>query len=154
VLENPRAQGYEHAKQLLRDQVLETYSHQDLILFLPDADGKDRSNAFQELEALANSKEVPLLCCAAIQEVEIWLLAGYVDKLDRPWSEVRMDVSVKENVFLPFLAVYGDAKRAGGGRDLLMNETLANYRGLKDRCPELRGLEERIRRLIQARESS
>ncbi len=150
VLTNPRAQGYEHAKQLLKDQVLAIYSHQDLVLFLPDADGKDRSQAFEELAAVADQTAVDLLCCAAVQEVETWLLAGHTEKLDRPWSEVRNDVSVKENVFIPFLERYGDPKRAGGGRDILMKETLGNYRGLTDRCPELRELENRIRQLIES----
>lgn len=149
VLTDPRAEGYEHAKQLLKDRVLATYSHQHLVLFLPDADGKDRSGTFEELEALAHRTGVHLLCCAAVQEVEAWLLAGHTEKLDRPWNEVRNDVSVKENVFVPFLERYGDRRRAGGGRDTLMKETLGNYRGLTDRCPELRELENRIRELIE-----
>jgi len=32
----------------------------------------------------------------------------------------------------------------------LMKETLGNYRGLTDRCPELRELENRIRQLIES----
>jgi hypothetical protein len=150
VLTNPRAQGYEHAKQVLKDQVLMTYGRQDLVLFLPDADGKDRSQAFSELEAIADQTGVHLLCCAAVQEVETWLLAGHTEKLDRTWSEVRNDESVKEHVFMPFLERYGDPKRAGGGRDILMKETLSNYRGLTNRCPELQELESRICRLIES----
>ncbi len=61
------------------------------------------------------------------------------------WAEVRQDVSVKENVFDRFLAEYGDARRPGGGRELLMKDTLQNYAGLLERCPELRSLEDRIR---------
>lgn len=150
VLTNPRAKGYEHAKQLLQDQVLDTYSHQDLILFLPDADGNDRSAEFERLEAQAREEGVTLLCCAAAQEVETWLLAGHTERLTQPWSEIRDDASVKENVFRPFLEKYGDSKRPGGGRDLLMNQTLSNYRGLTDRCPELRNLENRICQLIKS----
>jgi hypothetical protein len=150
VLKNPRARGYEHAKQLLKDRVLVTYARQDLILFLPDADGKDRSQAFSQLEAIADQTDVHLLCCAAVQEVETWLLAGHTEKLGLPWNEIRSDVSVKENVFVPFLERYGDPKRAGGGRDILMKETLGNYRGLTERCPELRELETRMCELIES----
>jgi hypothetical protein len=32
VLTNPKANGYEHAKSLLIEQVLERYSHFDLLL--------------------------------------------------------------------------------------------------------------------------
>jgi len=76
--------------------------------------------------------------------VEVWLLAGHVTKLGRPWSEVRADTSVKESVFAPFLSQFGDPRRASGGRDLLMKETLANYQGLLERCPELAELRNRV----------
>lgn len=150
VLTNPRAQGYDNAKSLLKTHVLEDYSHLDLVLFLPDSDGNDRSQAFEALETLAAQKEVTLLCCAAVQEVETWLLAGHTEKLDRPWNDVRNDVSVKENVFVPFLERYGDPKRAGGGRDMLMKQTLGNYRGLTERCPELRELQTRMCEVIES----
>jgi len=52
----------------------------------------------------------------------VWLLAGRVEKLDTPWREVREDVSVKENIFERFLSQYGDPRRYGGGRDLLMKQ--------------------------------
>ncbi len=149
VLENPRAKGFEHAKSILRDDVFDRYAHFNLMLFLPDADGRDRSGIFADLERHARAKSVNLLCCAAQQEVEVWLLAGHADKLDRAWTEVRTDVSVKENVFEPFLRTYGDPRRAGGGRDLLMQETLKNYDGLLQRCPELRELQNRIREMFR-----
>jgi hypothetical protein len=143
VLTNPKADGYEHAKSLL-DDVLQRYKHYDVMLFLPDSDGKDRSAEFQHLEGKANDLGVKLICCAAVQEVEVWLLAGHTDKLGGSWNEIRADASVKENVFLPFLSRHGDAKRAGGGRDVLMRETLTNYPGLLDRCPELHALQQAV----------
>lgn len=149
VLTNPRAQGYEHVRELIRGEIVERYAHFDLLLFLPDADGKDRADAFRAMEQGALNRGVRLLCCAAVQEVEAWLLAGHVNKLDRPWSEVRQDVSVKERVFEGFLAQHGDPRRAGGGRDLLMEETLRNYGGLIQRCPELAELQERIASAIE-----
>jgi hypothetical protein len=39
VLTNPKADGYERAKALL-GEVFERYKHHDVMLFLPDADGK------------------------------------------------------------------------------------------------------------------
>ncbi|MGO9085131.1 MAG: hypothetical protein ACLP6G_18225 [Terriglobales bacterium] len=149
VLTNPKADGYEHAKALLGD-IFQRYKHHDVMLFLPDADGKDRSAEFQHLEKKANDSGVKLICCAAVQEVEVWLLAGHTSKLGESWNEVRADVSVKENIFDPFLRAHGDERRAGGGRDVLIQETLTNYAGLLDRCPELRRLQESICQYIQS----
>jgi len=43
---DPKASGYENAKSLIREVVIEGYAYKDLLLFLPDADGKDRSQEF------------------------------------------------------------------------------------------------------------
>lgn len=145
VLSNPRAKGYEHAKALLRNQLFSRYRHKDLLLFLPDADGRDRTEEFRSMEEEGQRRGVRLLCCAAEQEVEIWLLAGYRDRLDRRWQELRADVSIKENVFKGFLATHGDPKAAGGGRDRLMQATLESYRSLLAVCPELAQLEKKFR---------
>ena len=121
VLTNPRVWGFEHACGRI-PAIVERYAHFDLLLFLPDADGDDRSALFERLESEAARQHVALICCAAKEEVEVWLLAGHVAKLGRPWSEVRADKSVKEVVFAPFLSQYGDSRRASGGRDLLMKD--------------------------------
>ena len=148
VLSNPRVQGYDHAQTLMSETIFERYAHKDLLLFIPDADGKDRSGKFSLLEKEAIEKGAKLLCCAACQEVEAWLLAGHLNKLDKPWSEIRADPSVKENFFADLLSSYGDPKAAGGGRERLMLETLENYRGLLDRSPELKDLQTRIQNLL------
>lgn len=144
VLTTPRARGYEHAKGLIVDEVIDVWKHFNLLLFMPDADGRDKSAEFRYLEGAARDRGVQLFCCAAVEEVEAWLLAGHVDKLQAAWSEIRSNTSVKEQVFQPFLRTHGDSKSAGGGRDLLMKETLENYAGLIGRCPELGDLQKRI----------
>ena len=148
ILSNPRVQGYEDAKQALEKSIFEAYTHMHLLLFLPDADGNDRAKEFGILESTAATAGVKLLCCAAVQEVEVWLLAGHLRKIGTSIADVRSDVSVKENLFEPFLEEHGDARRPGGGRDLLMAETLKKYRGLIQRCPELKELEDRIRPIL------
>jgi len=148
VLSNPRVQGYNHAKTLMSETIFERYAHIDLLLFIPDADGKNRSREFGILEKEAIEKGAKLLCCAACQEVEAWLLAGHLDKLGKPWSEIRADPSVKEKFFADFLSRNGNPKAAGGGREGLMLETLKNYRGLLDRSPELKDLQTRIQNLL------
>jgi hypothetical protein len=148
VLTSPRVRGYDHVKGALEGELLERYAHLDLVLFLPDADGKDRRAEFERLEERAKQRGANLLCCAAVQEVEVWLLAGHVEKLDRPWAEVRQDVSVKETSFELLLRRFGDPKRPGGGRDVLMAQALHGHAGILERCPELRELERRLRALL------
>lgn len=145
VMSNPKAGGYTHAKALLVSQVLERYAHFDLILFIPDGDQKDRSEEFKVLEQTASDKGVKLICCSAVPEVEAWLLSGHLSKIGMSCGEMRAQTHLKEKVFEPFLAAFGDPRRAGGGRDLLISETLQNYDGLVQRCPELGELEKQVR---------
>jgi hypothetical protein len=141
VLHDPAVSGYEDACGKLTE-IRKAYRRYDLLLFLPDADGKHQSRAdrFAQLEAEHGPR---FLCCAAVEEVEAWLLAGHTEKLPSPWRAVRADTSVKENVFVPFLREHG-RDRPGGGREELMQQTLTNLRGLLERCPELGRLQERI----------
>lgn len=148
VLMNPRAQGYEMIKALLPD-VFERYRHFDLLLFLPDQDGRDRAAEFANLEEQAAAAGARLITCAAVQEVEAWLLAGHHDKLPESWPTVREDSALKERFFEPFLNEYGD-QGAGGGRERLMREALRNFDGLLARCPELRELQARLREAAAA----
>ncbi|MCC7015421.1 MAG: hypothetical protein IT454_22875 [Planctomycetes bacterium] len=149
VLANPRIQGYEHAKRLLLERLLEQYSHRDLLLFLPDSDLRDRSAEFEHLEREASERGARLLCCAAIPEVEVWLLAGHADRLGMSWSEARSSVRLKELVFEPFLDSHGDPRRAGGGRDILMKTTLQNLPALYSRCTELQDLRSKLEAVVQ-----
>jgi hypothetical protein len=145
-------QGYAHAKKLLEDRIPRDWWHFDLILFIPDADGlaENRKDEFRRLEQLAEQRTRPvkLICCAAEQELETWLLSGHPEKLKEQgwrWAEMRAEVSVKETFFRPFLERYGDPATPSQGRERLMQEGLANYDGIKKRCPELQELEDRIR---------
>ena len=140
VLTDPKLSGFEDACRSMAE-IVDRYQYKHLLLFLPDRDGKDRDPLFANLEEEHGPK---LICCAAVEEVEAWLLAGHIDKLERSWSTMRADVSVKENVFAPFLRRHGDSRRSGGGREELMRETLTNLDGLLARCPELDDLRKRI----------
>jgi hypothetical protein len=145
VLTNPMVRGYEHARDKL-PEILDRYGHFNLFLFLVDADGKDRTKAFEGLESAAQTRGHALFCLAAEQEVEVWLMAGHAEKLTAKWVDVRRDRSVKENIFEDFLSEYGDARRYGRGRDVLMKQAISKYPQILQRCPELRALQERIAR--------
>lgn len=148
VLDDPHVNGYEHAKNVLRTEVFEKFRFMNLLMFLPDADGKDRTQELRALEEEASRQRARLLCCAARQEVEAWLLAGHRSRLDCSWQQIREDTSVKENVFAPFLATYGNPNAPGEGREILMAETLRKYKTLLQLCPELAELERRIRGVV------
>jgi len=158
VMANPRTNGYEHAKSLFPKTILDLYSHKHLVLFLPDSDGKDRSSEFARLEeefeqqALAIAKSIRVICCAAVPEVEAWLLAGLSDKWEQDWQwgVMRADLSIKEDYFGPFLQRHGqeESRYPDGGRRQLMLEALRNYTGIKQRCPELQELGDRVRTYI------
>ena len=155
VLANPRTNGYEHAKSLFPATILDLYSHKHLVLFLPDSDGEDRSGEFAsmvaafEQQAIALGKAIRLICCAAVPEVEAWLLAGHADKWepDWKWSRMQADRSIKENYFYPFLQKHGqdESRYPDEGRKQLMVAALRNYTAIRDRCPELQDLETRVR---------
>jgi len=146
VLTNPHLRGISQVKAQLPGNI-DRYRHLDLLLCLVGADGKGRSMEFADMEAKARQSGVRLLCCAAVQEVEIWLLAGHAAKLPVPWRQARSEVSLKEKYFQSFLNQHGDKRRPAGGREHLMRQTLNNYRGLKKRCPKIQHLETRIRAL-------
>ena len=65
------------------------------------------------------------------------------------WTLARQHPRFKEVHFDPLLALHGDARRAGGGRDRMMAEALKNYPLLLQLGPELRTLRNRIAMLVQ-----
>lgn len=147
VLPEPKLNGYPHALSAIRGDLIDRYKHIRLWLFLPDA---DRAGDLRWLEDELAEQEVCLLCCAAQPEVEAWLLAGHRDRLSLPWADVRGHKHLKEAVFEPFLREFGDDRSVGGGRGGLVRETLQNYRGLLEVCPELAELENRLRAFLAA----
>ena len=142
VLANPKLGGYTQAVAAIEGKLVDSYGHFDLWLFLPDA---DVAGNLDGLEATLHAKGIRLRCCAAKPEVEVWMLAGHREQLRVRWPEVATHTRLKEEVFKPFLEQYGDPKSAGGGREVLMRETLGNYRGLLEVCPELKALEDKLR---------
>lgn len=147
ILTNPKLNGYAHAVDTIKTNLVDRYAHFDLWLFLPDA---DRARGLGDLENEMAGHNVHLFCCAARPEVEAWLLAGYRDQLGVSWQEVREHRRLKEDIFEPFLTEFGDTRKPGGGRKDLMSQTLSNYRGLLSVCPELEGLEARLRTFLSA----
>jgi hypothetical protein len=128
VLTNPAIKGIEDLRGRI-GEIAGSYAHMDVLICIVDADGKDRADMFATMKNLATSRGAHLLCCAAVQEVEAWLLAGHIEKLPDSWSQIRANTSVKEQVFQ---------------RDLLMKTALQNFSGLLARCPELSQLQSEL----------
>ena len=143
VLSNPRVRGYDHAVQVIRDELPGRYRFKDLWLFFPDAD-KATGDAMRDLEAHVAAKGATLLCCAAQPELEIYACAAFRDDISVKWEEARRHPRMKEEIFTPLLASYGDRRRPGAGRDLMIAASLRNPLQLFKRCPELQCLRNRI----------
>ena len=151
VLSNPRLRGYDHAVQVIRDELPGRYRFKDLWLFFPDAD-KATDDAMQALEEHVAKQGIALLCCAAQPEVEIYACAAFRNELPGTgiWEEARRHPRMKEEIFAPLLASHGDPRRAGAGRDLMISASLDNLPLLFRLCPELQALRARIAAHLEA----
>jgi hypothetical protein len=150
VLTNPKLGGYDHALKAIKDELPHRYGFWDLWIFIPDAD-RASLEAMVSLEKELAAKDITLLCCPAQPEVEIYACAAYRTEVEGGWDAARKDHRMKENVFDPLRDKYGDDRRAGGGRDLMIAESLKNLPLLYQLCPELKSLRERVASLIPSR---
>jgi hypothetical protein len=148
VLTNPRLRGYDHSIRAIREELPDRYGFWDLWLFFPDGD-RANSEAMKALEDDLAAKGVRLVCCAAQPEIEIYACAGWRKELGVTWNAARQNHEFKESIFSPLLARRGDARRAGGGRDLLVAESLKNLPLLFSLCPELGALRDRIAAILE-----
>ncbi len=148
VLTNPWLGGYDQALKAVRNELATRYRHWDLWLFMPDAD-RATPAAMQALEAELAGQGVTLLCCPAEPEVEIYAALAHRDEFGITWADARRHTRFKEAVFDSLLARHGDRRRPGGGRDLLIAQSLRNLDLLLQLCPELHTLRERIADVLQ-----
>lgn len=149
VLTNPRLEGYDHALRAVKGELADRYGFWDLWLFMPDSDRASPA-AMRALEAELAGRNVRLLCCPAEPEAEIYASVAYRTTLGVDWAAARQHPRFKVALFDPLLAQHGDARRAGGGRDRMVAESLKNYTRLLQLCPELSTLRNRIAALLQA----
>ena len=143
LLTQPRVRGYDQAVKTIRSELDAGYGFMNLWLFFPDADiaGPD---AMRALETHVAENGVTLLCCTARPELEIYACAAFRGDIPESWEEVRQHPRMKEEVFDRLLSSHGDPRQPGGGRDLMIKESLKNLPLLFDLCPELRCLRDRI----------
>ena len=114
----------------------------DLFLLIVDADCNRERNK-EKAAAREAEHQSRLLSCVAVQELEVWMLALYKDKLEVGFSEVRNECDPKERWAESLLDELG-TDSPGRGRKAAMTRLTGAYRSLRDTCPELRELETRI----------
>lgn len=90
------------------------------------------------------------LAVEALQEVEVWVLAGLKSlPKDWAWKSVRAHCDPKEAYYDKLTAQRGLSNAPYGGRIELANEAASNYGRIRQLCPEDVGaLEERIRTAV------
>ena len=143
VLTNPRIRGYDEAVRVIRRGLSSRYGFMDLWLFFPDSDWASDA-AMRDLERSLRAEDIPLLCCPAEPEVEVYACAAYREEVRGSWDEARSNPRFKETVFEPLLKVHGDPRRPGGGRSAMTEKSIAQRRQFLRLCPEIAELRNRI----------
>lgn len=138
------------------EPILDRYCwHVDLFLLCVDRDGvESRADVLRALEVKAQAKlgaDRHFLAEHAWQELEVWLLAGHTDLPNRwNWKQIRAERDPKERYFLPFAKQRGCLAHPAEGRGALAAEAAANYRRIRQLCPEdVRDLEERVAAVLR-----
>jgi hypothetical protein len=153
----PRVKGFQAVSKFahIAEVVDKFKTTVDLIVLCVDRDGEDhRREKLDSLEARVEKQLVPppyFLAVDAWQELEVWALAGVGWKSLMPswtWKAVREDRDPKEHYFEPLVRARGLADSAGRGRKVLGEEAGRNYAKVRQNCPEIRRLEERIRQCL------
>ena len=149
VLSNPRLRGVAEAldSATLAD-IVATYPMNNLFLVLVDHDGDGTRSAVASARDLEHSGR--LFVCLAIEEIEVWMLAIHSETLGISWRDVREEIHPKERFAQPFLKERAPKLDPGQGRAWAMRELGSQWRGVLDRCPELKDLKRRIEAWLDA----
>lgn len=96
--------------------------------------------------AKANAREQEhdkLVTCIAVQEIEVWMLALYKERLSARWSEIREHCDPKEEWADPLLSRLGTSG-PGGGRKRAMRALRGKLTSLLSLCGELAELRNKL----------
>lgn len=145
VLIDPRMGGVEQVlNKETRTGILTKYPMIDVFVVVVDRDCVDgREKRLADFSRDVVNKGSRFAGVLAVEEVEVWLLAGFLGQLPAPWLQIRGDCYPKENFFDEFLQNQ-NLPGVGGGRAALMKKTLNNLAGLQRRCPEIAELREQL----------
>jgi hypothetical protein len=144
VCERPVLGGVAEALKWERIQtILELWGGQtDLFLLLVDRDGAQNAGRRAALDSL-EQRSAPLLAEGqallgelAIEEIEVWVLAGHDLPSEWKWRDVRADPHPKESYFASFLAEHRKIPANAAGRAIVAEEAARSIRRVLDLCPE------------------
>jgi hypothetical protein len=149
VCRDPLLGGVDEALRWERlGEIVDRYPMIDLFLLVVDRDGvPGRRAALDNLEERARrvlSENRLLLGECAWQELEVWVLAGHDLQAGWTWADLRAEPHSKEVYFEPFARVRGVADAPAGGRKRLAEEATSRYTRIRQLCPEVMGLEDRV----------
>jgi hypothetical protein len=127
----------------------------DLFLLIVDRDGRQNAGRSLTLTSLEQQSDALLGECGAllgevaIEEIEVWVLAGHALPPAWTWKEVRAEAHPKERYFDEFLAVHRKISRDAAGRAIVAEEAARNMKRVLSLCPEDLGrLANRIRQRL------
>ena len=138
VCEDPVLKGVREALKSSRiEEVIKRHGGMTRIVILcVDRDGDlQRHIRLGEIEHEFGEDHV-FLATNAWEELETWVLAGVDLPAGWNWTDVREEVSVKEQYFEPLVTQRGFASAAGGGRKPLAEEAARRIDTIRQKCPE------------------
>ncbi len=154
-IDSSEVRGFEAVKSTDHIQrIIAAFPAVDLFVLCVDRDADThRREALDDLEQKIHKVlRAPRLFLAeqAWQEVEVWVLAGinWWLKGKWAWDAIRSERDSKEMYFEPIARDRRLFDLPGQGRRELGLEAARNYAKVRQNCPEVRELEERIRRFI------
>ena len=110
-----------------------------LILVVVD---RDANIPHDNLARIANAcSDRRIVACAAIEEIEAWLVALHREQIDARWPELRSGRGACKAASAAVLARF---RGPGEGRVAAMRELGAGWKGLLRLCDELTDFGERI----------
>ena len=155
VLMEPLLGGVNKAlnKEVLRG-ILETYRYKtDIFLLIVDRDGQlGRRRQLVECEKCFDSTVETRLCFlgeCAIEELEVWALAGSKLPSEWSWRAVRSSRDPKEEYFDPYINQRFKSTRLADGRSTLGKQAAEQITRVLERCPELKHLRSRISEFLE-----
>jgi hypothetical protein len=137
VCQNPLLGGTGQALNKARIlEIVRKYSMVDLFVLCVDRDGiAGRRQTPDGIEAWVQKQAgKTLLGENAWQEVEVWLLAGMADlPAGWTWADVRSEVSLKEQYYIPYAVHRGVEGLPDQGRRKLGREAASQYTRVRSR---------------------
>lgn len=147
---NPLLGGIDQALKWDRiAKIIEQYRWTvDLFILCVDRDGNpNRRQVLDNLEQQATtmlSADKQFLAENAWQEIEVWVLAGHSLPSTWDWQTLRAEIHPKELYFLPFAEQRNLLNEPGQGRKTLAQEAAKQYGRIRQLCPEIKDLENRV----------